>query len=288
MKPFFKSQQFQEEFDKNGFVRVSLLTAQQTDDLLARYETIREEHENMGLPFTTTSQSNDHELIRKADEQIAAVFSAEIDTILQDYKLLFGNFLIKQSGPASITPLHQDTSFVDEKHFSSISIWVSLHDADQRNGCMRFIPGSHKFKHILRPTHAYPWPFCNVMSQLEELLEDYPSQRGEAFIFNHRVIHASYPNLTDHPRVAAVMAAYPADADLLMYFQEKDSTTAIQKYRMTKDAYLHFIKGEPPASGILIETEFFDYKPVTQNELRKMVVPQKSFIQQVRKFLSIF
>ena len=286
MKQLFKTQHLQDEFDKNGFVRVHLLTAAQTDDLLLRYRAIEAEHDQIGLPFTTTSHSNDHQLIQKADEAIAAVFAAEMDKYLCDYKLLFGNFLIKQSGPQSVTPLHQDTSFVDESRFSSISVWVSLQDTDQRNGCMRFIKGSHKFKHILRPTHAYPWPFEEVKAQLEAQLTDYPSGRGEAFIFDHRVIHASYPNLTDTPRVAAVMAAYPSDTDLLMYFLEKGSTNSVQRYRMTKEAYLHFIKGEPPGAGDLIGTETFDYRPVTPDELRAML-PPRSFVQQVRELLSI-
>ena len=175
---------------------------------------------------------------------------------------------------------------MDERRYSSISVWVSLQDTDQRNGCMRFVKGSHKFKYILRPTHAYPWPFENVMGQLEQQLTDYPSRRGEAFIFDHRVIHASYPNLTQTPRVAAVMAAYPSDAELLMYFFEKGSTNTVQRYKMTKEAYLHFIKGEPPAAGDLMETEIFDYRPVTLHELCAML-PVKSFVQQVRKLLSI-
>ena len=286
MKQLFKTQHLQGEFDKNGFVRVPLLSSAQTDELTELYKTIEAEHDQIGLPFTTTSHSNDHRLIQKADEAIASVFAAEMDRYLCDYNLLFGNFLIKQSGPESATPLHQDTSFVDESRFSSISVWVSLQDTDQRNGCMRFIKGSHKFRHILRPTHAYPWPFDAVRGRLEELLEDYPSQRGEAFIFHHGVIHASYPNQTDTPRVAAVMAAYPTDADLLMYFLENGSTSSVQKYKMTKEAYLHFIKGEPPAAGDLIETETFDYRPVTPDELRAML-PPRSFVQQVRELLSI-
>ena len=288
MKPLFKIQELQEEFDKNGFVRVPLLTAAQVDELMLLYKTTETEHKKIGLPFTTTSHSNDSDLIRKADTQIAGVFSPEMNKYLCDYKLLFGNFLIKQPGLNSVTPLHQDTSFVDEKKFSSISIWVSLQDTDPENGCMRFIKGSHKFKHILRPTHDYSWPFEGIRDQLEKLLEDYPSQKGEAFIFHHGIIHASYPNLTDMPRIAAVMAAYHDDAQLLMYFLDKDSSSSVQKYKMTKDAYLHFIKGEPPAIGELIETEFFDYKQITPAEFGKMAPHSRSFIQKVLAFLPVF
>jgi hypothetical protein len=288
MNRLFKSPALQEEFDKNGFVHVPFLTSVQAGSLLDFYRTIEAEHDQIGLPFTTTSQSNDHKLIRKANEEIAKIFKPAMDDILCNYHLLFGNFLIKKPGPDSATPLHQDTTFVDETKFASISIWVSLQDTDQSNGCMRFVKGSHKFRHILRPTHAYPWPFEPVRVRLEKKLIDYPSRKGEAFIFHHALIHASYPNLTTTPRVAAVMAAYPSDAQLLLLFMEKGSQTAVQKYKMTNEAYLHFIKGEPPAMGELIDTELFVFDPVTPAEFDKITGSTSSIVQKIKQRLAIF
>lgn len=270
MSRLFRSPALQDEFDSNGFVRLQLLSAAQVDELTAGYQTLAEAHKNIGLPFTTTSHSNDHELIRAADEMIASVFAPEMDRVLLDYQLLFGNFLIKQSGPDSATPLHQDTSFVDETIYSSISVWTSLVDTDQHNGCMRFIRGSHRFRHLLRPTHGYAWPFESVRAELSELVEDFPSQRGEAFIFHHGVIHGSYANLTGSPRVAAVLAAYPKEADLLMYFADEKDNNKINRFNMTKEAYLRFIKGEPPAAD-LAGSSCADYSPVTAAELREMI-----------------
>jgi hypothetical protein len=71
MNRLFKSPALQEEFDKNGFVHVPFLTSVQAGSLLDFYRTIEAEHDQIGLPFTTTSQSNDHKLIRKANEEIA-------------------------------------------------------------------------------------------------------------------------------------------------------------------------------------------------------------------------
>lgn len=288
MTPLFKTSELQEEFNKNGFVHLPLLTAEQADQLLQFYKTLEVEHQQIGLPFITTSHSNNDELIRKADQYIERVLAPEMDKFLHNYKLLFGNFLIKQPGPDSITPLHQDTTFVDETKFSSISIWVSLQDTGPGNGCMRFVKGSHKFKIILRPTQTYPWPFEGVRNRLEKLLVDYPSRKGEAFIFHHGLIHASYANLTDTPRIAAVMAAYPAEAELLLLFLTKESSTNVQKYKMTKEAYLHFVKGEPPSMGELLEIAYFDFKQITPVELDGMITPSKSFAQKLRGHLSIF
>ena len=281
MKPLFKSLQLQEEFEQNGFVRVPFLTSDKVEELSLMYKTLEVEHEQIGLPFTTTSHSNNYELIQKADKQIARIFAPEMDKVLNDYSLLFGNFLVKQPGLESETPLHQDTTFVDETKFASISVWVSLQDTEKQNGCMRFVKGSHQFKFTLRPTHAYPWAFERVTGNLEKLLVDCPSKKGEAFIFHHGVIHASYPNLTAIPRVAAVMAAYPSQAELLMLYLEKGSLTNVQKYKMTKEAYLHFTKGEPPVMGELLNTEQFNFAQITPEEFDKMIKPSKSLLQKL-------
>jgi hypothetical protein len=42
MKPILKSQQLQQEFEENGFVRVPFLSEQQVDALLTLYKTIED------------------------------------------------------------------------------------------------------------------------------------------------------------------------------------------------------------------------------------------------------
>jgi hypothetical protein len=153
---------------------------------------------------------------------------------------------------------------------------------------MRFVKGSHKFKFILRPTHAYPWPFEGLKNRLEKHLTDYPSKKGEAFIFHHAVIHASYPNLTSSPRIAAVIAAYPKNAELLLLFPSKECSTLLEKYKMTKEAYLHFIKGEPPALGEFLEFVHFNFTAVTPEEFDSMVSGSSSFRQKFRFGSSVF
>jgi ectoine hydroxylase-related dioxygenase (phytanoyl-CoA dioxygenase family) len=42
-------------------------------------------------------------------------------------------------------PWHQDESYwKEELEYNSVSIWVPLQEATLENGCMQFIPGSHK------------------------------------------------------------------------------------------------------------------------------------------------
>lgn len=263
----FQSELHQMEFDENGFVKFdSLITPEKADELMRLYQTTLVEHNAIARPFITTSHSNDHQLIRKSDQMITGILEPEMKKILKDYKLLFGNFLIKMTGPDSETPPHQDITFVDEHNFPSVSVWVALSDTDATNGCMRFVKGSHKFMFTLRPTHEYPWPYENVRQLIDKHITSYPCKKGDGFIFHHGVIHGSYANSTNTPRVAAVLAAYPEKAELVHYFLPRGNKTDVSKYKMTKEAFLHFVKEQPPSLGEFVEIEKFDFKQVTPQE----------------------
>lgn len=67
------------------------------------------------------------------------------------------------------------------------------------------------------------------------------------------------------------MAAYPAEADLLMLFAAKENPALLNKYKMTREAYLHFIKGEPPAMEQLLETVNFDSRQINAQEFENMI-----------------
>ena len=268
LQPTFQSSALQQEFERNGFVKVPFLSSAEADDLYQNYLTLHDAHERIGIPFITTSHSNNHELITKADSYISKAFAAKMNALLLDYQLLFGNFLIKQSHLESVTAPHQDTTFVDECRYASISVWVSLVDTDKTNGCMRIIKGSHKYMPTLRPSHAYPWAYERVIPDLEKIMIDYPTLKGEAIIFHHGLIHASYANTIDTLRVAAVMAAYPKVADLLMLYE---ADNLLQQYKMTKEAYLNFVKGQPPAMGKWMQSIFYDYKQLSAREFQRLV-----------------
>jgi len=45
----------------------------------------------------------------------------------------------------TVTPMHQDEGYwLDMPDKRAVSVWVALDDATKENGCMCFIPGSHK------------------------------------------------------------------------------------------------------------------------------------------------
>jgi hypothetical protein len=79
------------------------------------------------------------------------------------------------------------------------------------------------------------------------------------------------PTIQTSPRIAAIMAAYPADAELMMFFQQPDNPEVMQRYRMNKEAFLHFVKDKPPVMGKLLGTEKTDFSKVTNAEFCRMI-----------------
>ena len=128
MKALFNSAELQKKFEADGFVKISLLSQAEVLDLMAEYKAVAEAHEKINIPYITTSHSNNAELIHHVDSVLQKVIAPAVNKYLKNYKLLFGNYLVKMPGNGSETLPHQDITFVDETQFASVNIWVALQD----------------------------------------------------------------------------------------------------------------------------------------------------------------
>jgi ectoine hydroxylase-related dioxygenase (phytanoyl-CoA dioxygenase family) len=115
--------------------------------------------------------------------------------------------IIKPAYSEQITPLHQDEAFWSgDVDYSSVSVWISLDDVDARNGCMRFVPGSHLGQ--ISPHHSYLGQKENNSFEIDNPdqfnVVDCPLRRGEAVVHHCRTIHGAHRNATARARVAYV------------------------------------------------------------------------------------
>jgi hypothetical protein len=61
----------------------------------------------------------------------------------------FDHAIYKPGGKSAPTHWHQDQAFVGmPRPLNSIHFWVPLQDATRENGCMWFVPGSHRSGHL--------------------------------------------------------------------------------------------------------------------------------------------
>jgi phytanoyl-CoA hydroxylase len=111
---------------------------------------------------------------------------------------------------------HQDQAYWPELPDSrTATCWLAVDDSTLENGCMRFVPGSHKA--ALRPHR----PLSSDRGESHTLLTDVdpardeirsvPIRRGDVTVHNERVVHGSGGNSTAGWRRAYIVAFRAAE-----------------------------------------------------------------------------
>ena len=91
---------------------------------------------------------------------------------------------------------HQDNFYLRVHPGSCVAAWTAIDDADQENGGLLVVPGSHRFG-IICPGAADPARFFTTEHlDIPEGHEAVPAdlRAGDVLFFSGSVIHGSYPN----------------------------------------------------------------------------------------------
>jgi ectoine hydroxylase-related dioxygenase (phytanoyl-CoA dioxygenase family) len=118
----------------------------------------------------------------------------------------------KPANSAQETPWHQDEAYWDPTLFyETVSIWIPLQEVTVTNGCMQFLPGSHRLG-VLRHRSIGGDVRVHGLEVDEPQLdltaaESCPLPAGGATIHGNRMLHYTGPNATDTPRRALIIMA---------------------------------------------------------------------------------
>jgi phytanoyl-CoA hydroxylase len=124
------------------------------------------------------------------------------DAILFEDKLNYKPPLV-----GSPYPLHQDYAYWQDYTDKLITVTLLLDDATTENGCLRFVPGSHKDGLIPRENDH---PRIIQFEVDETAGVDAPGKAGSLVIFSCYTAHHSYPNRTEQGRRAILYTYNPA------------------------------------------------------------------------------
>ena len=120
--------------------------------------------------------------------------------------------LFKTAVTGSAKPLHQDIAYFRTKPPEAvITFWCSLNKADESNGCMHYIPGSHK-NGIADHTKLQDTPHLVADSHTNGLVA-VPTLKGDCIIHSSLTLHMTPPNLSDRPRMAFLAHYVRLDAE---------------------------------------------------------------------------
>jgi hypothetical protein len=111
-----------------------------------------------------------------------------------------------------ITTWHQDTVAVlpEADDTNQLTVWVAITDADEENGCLVSIPGSHR----QGPKIHQPGEIAREPTIPESIINGrkglpLPVKRGGLVIFHKQNIHSSLPNLSDRLRWSVDLRYHP-------------------------------------------------------------------------------
>jgi ectoine hydroxylase-related dioxygenase (phytanoyl-CoA dioxygenase family) len=108
---------------------------------------------------------------------------------------------------------HQDYSYwTRTQPLAHLTCWIGLDPATRANGCLHYVPGSHRWPDLPRTGLA------GDMNAVQTILPDdlkaqfkpvaIELQPGECSFHHPRLMHGSYGNDTDSPRRATVINVF--------------------------------------------------------------------------------
>ncbi|HZZ90799.1 MAG TPA: phytanoyl-CoA dioxygenase family protein [Caulobacteraceae bacterium] len=136
----------------------------------------------------------------------------------------WGHMIRKPARVGEALPWHQDEAYWDPAMvYRALGSWLPLDDATPENGCMSFIPGSHRGE-VLPHRHVGDDPRIHALFTTPATADvaravPVPVAAGGAVFHHSRTLHASGPNRTEKARrayanewqLAPVKAETPAD-----------------------------------------------------------------------------
>jgi ectoine hydroxylase-related dioxygenase (phytanoyl-CoA dioxygenase family) len=119
---------------------------------------------------------------------------------------------VKPAHHGGVVAWHQDYSYwTRTQPMAHLTCWIALDDVNEENGCLQYIPGSHRWD--LLPITG----LAGQMGAIEQVLTPeqraaftpvaVPLQRGEAVFHHPLTVHGSSENRSDRPRRGAVINA---------------------------------------------------------------------------------
>ena len=218
-------------FNENGYVsNIKLLETDQVDQLNGELKLIMDpEHPNKYLFYEFHSnESTDPDRIifhSLGHWRISPGFHDVLWNpafIMAAYQLLgsravrfwHDQLFCKPARHGGVVAWHQDYSYwtrsVPMQHLTA---WVGLDDASEENGCLQYIPGSHRWGLLDKPALTGDMEGMKAYlnsEQAEALHNPLPieMEKGYATFHHPLLVHGSFENLSERPRRAFVLNVF--------------------------------------------------------------------------------
>lgn len=119
----------------------------------------------------------------------------------------------KPAKHGGVVAWHQDYSYwTRTKPMAHITCWIGLDDSTKENGCVHYVPGSHRWELLPITGLAGDMDAIQTVLSPEQKAQFKPVaielKKGEASFHHPLMVHGSFANSTDRPRRATVINAF--------------------------------------------------------------------------------
>ena len=202
-------------YERDGFVCpvpvLSTAEAQAARAELEAWEAAR------GGPIDFPEKSKSYLLFDWADQLVhhPRILDAVEDLIGPDILVYHSTLFLKEAHSAAFVRWHQDSTYFYLAPHLHVTAWVALSDASEAAGCMRALPGSHRWGSIAHDDKPEP---MNMIRRGQGISERFdaetgcalPLRSGEMSLHHTDLVHASGANDTDDRRIGLAISYIPA------------------------------------------------------------------------------
>lgn len=272
------------QFKLLGYTSFSLLSPECVSALKTVFQQYEAVHNISDEKFKGSGWIKDKKVILELNEEIDKILYPILSCAFSNFQVLGYNFLLKEKNDAdSFVPPHQDWTYVDETKYYSMNVWIALEDVNEENGCLYFLPRSHRVGNYIRAAPQYPVPFKDFSAQLNPLTVNISIKAGDCVCFNNKTIHGSLANKSNTHRLALVTTLLPKSAKLVHnYIHDIERSECITKYEIDNDTFLTLERGQPPEKYISKEEISYTYPTWTFSSFKRQL-----FVLRIKDFLCL-
>ena len=276
--PVFNDDHLNGILKDDGIVKVKLngFSPETVDNFLQ--ENVAEYPEKFESVFYGNFLSSDFNLKRKICTGLSQLIDPLLDPILLNQETLSYFFIVKGKGNESEVNIHQDWSIVDERKYRSFTLWIPLVDCTTKNGTLYAIKGSHKLPLNIRGGSIHNKYPALMSNDLNHLFDPIVVQKGEALIFDSRLLHYSPSNNSYSSRTSVISNIIPKGVQTILYIQEElDDKQEVFSYDVPHDFYLKYDdflheKNFPHKLGTnRTKVNYANIEPVNTDELKVLL-----------------
>jgi non-heme Fe2+,alpha-ketoglutarate-dependent halogenase len=244
-----------ERYARDGFLSpVAALTREQAAQYRQRLEGFEE---TVGGPLTSDAtdaryRSRTHILLAWVHTltRHPAILDA-IEALIGPNILVYtSTWFIKEPESPAIAAWHQDATYFGLRPYEHVTAWLALTDATAENGCMEFLPGSHRKGQLPHRAGVVAASVNRAGQAVVGAIDDAPAvhaplRAGEFSLHHTLCLHRSQPNRSGERRIGLAISYVPTH---VQHLGVKHKTPALLVRGV--DTFGHFQLEPSPAADL--------------------------------------